>query len=342
MLRSVPVVLLFASASSAGDREAVVRADEAVLLAGPDGGSPETMRLGRGQRVRVISEDGSYFVVRAPAGSIAWVRGAYLRFVPERPTTLPAAAVVDANGQAKLRPGRLNEPKPLLLERTGLPDGTAVTVVGPKVEIDGVKWYPIIAPEDDVRYVAKSAIEIGGTVPVAVGPATIGRGGMTTAEQPRWQEAQAAERSGDTVRAEALYLELARDMQKPGGSDAVAEACFARVHELRQKRKPSGVEVATARPRSEPRDRPEPRAERAEAAWVGPGVLYGSSLRVNGQKVYALQSTSQTVLTYVLPGPGIDLASRTGKLVRVNGSSAPLTGYPGKTVLTATSVELEP
>lgn len=345
----------------AGEREAVVVVDEAVLLAGPGGGMPETMRLRRGQRVRVAQEEGAYYVIQPPAGSIAWVRGAYLQFVPERaggPVNFPAAAVVDGNQQVKIRPGRVNELIPLTVERTVVPDGTAVTVIGQKVELEGVKWYPIAAPDDDFRYVLKESIRIGepidskfvvngtqasfprtASAAVVANPAT---------GESRFRDAQAAEQAGDLERAERLYLECAKEMARPGGSDKMAEQCYAKVHEIRERKRkagqfsePSRTLAATVPERPPTTSAPanDRRADPAtEGGWQGPGTVYPSSIRFNGQKLFALQSNSQTVLTYLLPGPGVDLSSYSGKVIRVYGLSAPLTGYAGKTVMTVTKV----
>jgi hypothetical protein len=140
---------LFTSIAGAGERDAVVIADQAVLLAGPGAGMPEAAVLRRGTRLRIVREEGDYYAVQPPAGSIAWIRHVYLTFVPEKPggpTQFPTAAVVDSNNQARLRIGRVGEPRPLNVERTAVPDGTLLTVIGQKVEIEGGKWYPVIAP----------------------------------------------------------------------------------------------------------------------------------------------------------------------------------------------------
>jgi hypothetical protein len=362
-MRPLMLLISICSGSScwAGEREAVVVVDEAVLLAGPGGGMPETMRLRRGQRVRVAMEEGAYYVIQPPAGSIAWVRGAYLQFVPERaggPVNFPAAAVVDGNQQVKIRPGRVNEPKPLAVERTTVPDGTAVTVVGQKIDVEGVKWYPIAAPDDDFRYVLKESIRIGepidskfvvngtqATFPRTASAAVVAN--QATGES-RFRDAQAAEQAGDLERAERLYLECAKEMAKPGGSDKLAEQCYAKVHEIRERKRKAGQLAAPSRtlaatvpdrPPSAPTSANDRRSDAAtEGGWQGPGTVYPSSIRFNGQKLYALQSNSQTVLTYLLPGPGIDLSSYSGKSIRVYGQSAPLTGYAGKTVMTVAKV----
>ncbi len=159
------VLLLSGSSAFAAEREAFVKVDAVSLLAGPGTNLPETARLARGARVRIHHEEGDYYAVQPPAGCISWVRMSYLQFVkPVDSTAFPCAAVVDANGMAKLQSGRVGDAKPLGIERTSLPDGTVLTVVGQKVEVNGVKWYPVASPEDDFRFVLKSHVDLGSAI----------------------------------------------------------------------------------------------------------------------------------------------------------------------------------
>lgn len=374
-------VLIFVSPTTfGGEREAFVRGDETSLLAGPGSGMPETARLRRGTRLRIHHEEGDYYAVQPPAGSISWVRAGYLQFVPERPggpTVFPVAAVVDANGQARLKAGRVGDNRPLGVERTAVPDGTLLTIVGQKVEVEGIKWYPVVCPEDDFRYIARNTVELGspvdskfvvtlpnnGVVPVAgsspAGPVASIPGSAPPIggnwNHPLWVEAQRAERAGEWDRAETVYLSLAREMNKPGGNEKLAEECYARVHDLREKRRRTnggrtsrvepndttgdGVRRTSAMTASTATPVKKETATDDRPRWEGPGMLYPSAMRVNSQKLYALQTTGDFVVTYAVPGPGVDLSTAVGKPVRLFGTVTPLTGYPGKTVMTVTKVE---
>jgi hypothetical protein len=167
---------------------------------------------------------------------------------------------------------------------------------------------------------------------------------------PTWRNAVLAEQAGEFDRAEKLYLELAKDTARSGGSDALAEQCYAKVHQLREKRLKNSpirkADLALANPRTLPVSTSTTatapsQASDSEARWEGPGLLYASSLRVNNQKLYALQSTSQNVIVYVMPSTAIDLSPYVGKSIRLNGTAQPLTGYPGKNLMTPSRVELE-
>ena len=368
-------VLLIPATAYTAEREAFVKSDEVSLLAGPGTNMPETARLRRGARIRVHHEEGDYFAIQPPAGCISWVRMNYLQFVkPGESIAFPSAAVVDANGLAKLKAGRVGEAKPLGVERIAVPDGTVLTVVGQKVEIDGVKWYPVAAPEDDFRYVLKTTVELGNaieskyvvtspnngptgmetaaipTLPTASIPAPAGGYG----NHPRWIEAQRAERAGDLDLAEKIYLDLAKEMNKPGGTEKLAEDCYARVHDIRERRRrSSGRTSMTTTPTPERRDDAKGDVTTVSAVtqnkseiatsetprWEGPGTLYTSALRFNGEKLFALQSNPKSVLTYAIAGKGVDLSRQTNQSLRLYGTIVPLAGYPGQTVMTVTRVE---
>jgi hypothetical protein len=386
----------------AGEQDGYIRIGEVALYSTSNANSPEVVRLGKNHKLRIHHEEGDFYAVLPPAGSVSWVRGAYLRFVPEKaggPTVFPVAAVVDSNGQAKSRHGRVNLMRPLeVQERTEVLDGTAVTIIGQKVDIDGIKWYPISSLEDDFRYVPKNAIDFGR--PTELRTAALKSNNsqaysnaatnslVNSPENSRvsqgwshstWLEAQTAEKAGELERAEKLYLNLAREMMKAGGNEKVTEDCYARVHELREKRRKAGgqnliLTSHTGEPsvgefvKSQEKERTNssPIAvspsnstltnssltnsslansssskSEQEGRWEGPGTIYASSLRVNSQKVYALQSTPDRVIAYLVSGPNVDLSKYVGKYIRVYGQSKPLTGYPDKTLMTVREIDVD-
>ena len=158
---AVTALVLGSFPTPAAEREAFVKADDVALLAGPGTGMPEVARMRRGTRLRVNHESGDYYAVQPPAGSISWVRAGYLHFVSERPggpTVFPAAAVVDANGLAKLKVGKVGDAKPLGVERTALPDGSVLTVVGQRIELDGIKWFPVASYD---KYMYENYYSVG-------------------------------------------------------------------------------------------------------------------------------------------------------------------------------------
>lgn len=373
------LLAVFSQVAQAAEQEAFVKTDEASLLAGPGNGMPEAARIRKNTKLRIHHEEGDYYAVQPPAGSVSWIRMSYLQFVRQpnattEPSIFPAQAVVDANGLAKLKSGRVGEAKPLSVERVAIPDGSILTVVGQKVDVDGMKWYPIAAPEDDFRYILKSAVELGsaveskfvvnspnnGVINNSIQPAS-GTNAISSVavpsggnwNHPSWIEAQRAERAGEWDRAEKTYLELAKEMNKPGGTEKLAEDCYARVHDIREKRRKALGRTSSAIPSSSEINRREVGTSTGNitqvknevpaedaARWEGPGTLYLSALRLNGEKLYALQSNPRSVITYAKAGTGIDLSRYTNQTVRLFGTVSPLTGYPGNTVMLVTKVEL--
>jgi hypothetical protein len=140
--------------------------------------SPETGKLELGNRVTVLSAEGNdWLAIQPPQGSISWIPWTLVE--PQAKPggdgkiNPPFNAVVTPDDGASIRPGAVGEFKPLGVQKTKLPKGTIVHVVGPRVKVkaDGdeleANWYPIIAPKDDVRYVRRDAIEWVGAAPGA-------------------------------------------------------------------------------------------------------------------------------------------------------------------------------
>lgn len=140
--------------------------------------SPETGRLEAGNRVTVLSAEGNdWLAIQPPQGSISWIPWTLVE--PQVKPGLdgkispPFNAVVTPDDGANIRAGAVGDTKPLGVQRTKLPKGTIVQVVGPRVKVkaDGdeleANWYPIIAPKDDVRYIRRDAVEWVGAAPGA-------------------------------------------------------------------------------------------------------------------------------------------------------------------------------
>lgn len=152
--------------------------------------SPETGKLEVGSRVTVISAEGNdWLAIQPPAGSISWIPWTLVepqtKPGPDGKLATPFNAVVSPDDGASIRPGAVGETKPLGVQRTKLPKGTIVQVVGPRVKVkaDGeeleANWYPIIAPKDDVRYVRRDAVEWAGAAPA---PSFVVKAGGSTSK----------------------------------------------------------------------------------------------------------------------------------------------------------------
>ncbi len=153
-----------------------IKTATAVVRAAPGDLSPETDTLTRGQYVTVSETDNhDWLAIQPPSGSMSWIPWTMVE--PQKadpkgaPPVPPFLAVVSAEAKAPvaIRAGKVGEARPLGVERTKLPQGTFVRVIGPRVKliVDGDSsetiWYPIAAPVDDFRFIRKDAIEWTGS-----------------------------------------------------------------------------------------------------------------------------------------------------------------------------------
>ncbi|MBA4062811.1 MAG: hypothetical protein C0501_03730 [Isosphaera sp.] len=230
-----------------------------------------------------------------------------------------------------------------------MPAGTILTVIGPKVTVDGKSWYPVVPPAGDVRYVPKAAVTADKAVntsvtvrdtvpavaaefrppasrererpeeraPVAHAPGSPVRTAPAV-DHPLWAQAEAAEKDGRLDDAEKLLFQLAKEMNAPGGDHDVANRCYTRIHTLREKKRG---------PAAPPPDRPLPRPEQRgtpvadRSGWNGPGRLVRSALAIDGRKTYALEPNPGVPVVYVVAGPGVDLERFVNRRVTVQGAS---------------------
>ncbi len=288
MIRAVSALLAVVACpalicAQSGPYLGVVADPETRLRAGPSDQYPETGALPRGIRVVVQDEEAGWLKIDAPQGQVSWVPTQFIEgFDAARPT--PQRVVVSSEGDVTLAAGSAGIAQPLQIRRVKVPNGTLLTIVGPKVIFDGKSWYPVSPPSGDYRYVAKTAIQFekpantSFVVRDAIPPATIPnldtRPGVNGAmpdpsvrqastevnpvksavNHPLWTQAEAAERDGKYDDAEKLYFELARQMNGSGGDHDIANLCYSRIHSLREKKR-GPIAVGTGTPAwSPPKD----------------------------------------------------------------------------------------
>jgi hypothetical protein len=242
---------------------AVVADVEVKLRAGPSSELPETGVLARGSVVTVERDDGSgWLAISAPSGSVSWIAATFVEDpTPEQPT--PKRGFVHSEGEVTLATGKAGLAQPLDIRREKIPQGTIVLLIGPKVDFNGKKWYPIAPPPGDVRYVPKTALQFekplnnaatvrvnetitpanNNTPPVVAipGAGTPAGGGFTAGKpavnHPLWAQAETAEREGRLADAEKLYFDLAAIMNAEGKDHDLANLCYTRIHTIRDKRR---------------------------------------------------------------------------------------------------------
>lgn len=329
MRAALPALLLFVGIAAAGQTLGTLTMDSP-LRASPKADGLETGTLARGSTVVVHHEEGDWLAVQPPRGSVSWISHLFLEFPDGTPNAgFPKNAVVRADGDVKLAVGRAGVPRPLDVRRTAIPDGTIVLVIGPavKVEDDRCTWYPVVPPEDDFRYLPRSAVQLQREAPVGfvvkspaadsastrvpvpaevAGPVPVG-GKPGWPNHPLWVQAEQAERAGDLEQAERLYFQLAKEMNAPGGDGELANLCYTRVHAIRERRRarqggssgsnwssaaqPDSAVVPAAAIEHKDATPREPAAERSEKPAEGRGQWTGSGfLRIAGFKIGARQA----------------------------------------------------
>jgi hypothetical protein len=247
------------------------------LRSGPSEQMPACGTLEAGEEVIIHHiEGGEWLAIQPPRGSLSWISQLCVEVKrrPDDPTNkFPVDGVVSPmdSGEVKIAAGSMGETKPLNVQRTKIPAGTLVRIIGPKVIVnaeDGDSgWYPIVPPRDDFRYVPRNDIEITGTAekngftvkqaaaeqkastgvsvlsiaqPGGAAPAT------TDPNWPNntlWRDAERARAEGNLTRAEELYFQLAKDANK-NGDVKLANLCYERIHLVREQGRSGSAKTA--------------------------------------------------------------------------------------------------
>jgi hypothetical protein len=340
------------------------------LRCGPSEQMPACGTLEPGEEVIIHHvEGGDWLAIQPPRGSLSWISQLCVE-VKRRPddpaNKFPVDGVVSPldSGDVKIAAGSMGEAKPLNVQRTKIPAGTLVRIIGPKVTVnaeDGESgWYPIVPPRDDFRFVARKDIDMTGTAEKSgftvkqanaeqtatsgVSVLSIGAGtnDPNWPNSALWRDAERARAEGNVAKAEELYFQLAKEANK-NGDVKLANLCYERIHLVREQGRtgPAKPAVAPADPgwRAAETARPaKPEPPAYANAVYGDGILRRVSFAYNGQKVYALTDQKGQVRYYILPN-GNDLDKHVGKWLEVSGTSSSPKEFGGDTVLSVKQVE---
>ena len=212
---------------------------DAQVRSGPSANYYATEVIHRGDTVHVVGSDGSdWLAITPPAGSYSWVDAHYV-------TTLGNTATVQVDGVqiwvgSRLRPA--NE-RPSVT-KTSVNRGTLLSVIG-QPEVGAETLLPIKPPPQEVRYIEKSAIapaqvsqQVGSNqatnVPPSYSqPSSPPPNSLFSDKNPLLVEAEAAERSGNDLKAAQLYEQLAGQVSLTNHS--LAMQCLNLSDQLRQR-----------------------------------------------------------------------------------------------------------
>jgi hypothetical protein len=132
----------------------------AVLRAGPSEQFPVTCTLKPGDTLLVDHEEenGWLATLDGPGKmySLSWVQNSLVEFDKTKPTPQNVAVT----GDAVLAAGKFGTTEPMTdWRRTKIPEGTILTIIGPKVQSGGKWWFPVAPPSGDFRYIPKQMVQ---------------------------------------------------------------------------------------------------------------------------------------------------------------------------------------
>jgi hypothetical protein len=338
MTRHLAVVaLLLSPLPVLAQQSARITADEAEVRAGPTPKFPVTGKLRLGDAVRVRSaKEGGWLEIEPPPGSMSWISDLVVQ-----PLEGGRTLVVLGDADVDVFAGRTVAVAPMDAIVARLKRGTQLYALGDKVEHNHAQWWPIRPVAGEARYILATSIERPQSMSAKASP---GAAALSTEDkEPRFAQAELAEKEGRWDDAERLYADLARKHRAPGGDFNFAARCEGRIEELRRTRRTGGQVASrtTARPTGqltstsrtgESIDRPpplpgytpaggiEPAPRRSADRGTGPGMLYRSSITIDGVQAYALETRRGQLMCYVTPERGLDLEPYVNRNVELFGT----------------------
>ena len=366
------IVCVGLAAAQTQSTVAVVKVDSVIVRSGPSEKMAPCGKLDLGAEVIAHHLEGSdWYAIQPPVGSISWISqlNVELKRKPGEATdTFPCNAVVNAldSGEVNIAAGMAGERKPLNVQRTKLPTGTLVQIIGAKAHLDGddskTGWYPILPPRDDFRYVPRAALELAGRnektgfvvkgqsdavplttetappaavpnpTPLRTAPESDGSGNQL------WRDAESARANGDYAKAEELYMKLATASNKTGDVK-LANLCYERVHAVREQAQTGkSVSGGSPRPSEDPKLPPTVAVKPDSKTLLGEGVLRTVKFEYQGKKVYALTDSKGNVRLYLI-ADGIELDRYVGKWVEIAGGVTYPKDFGDVGLLTGTRIE---
>lgn len=188
--------------------EATISVPQVEVRSGPSSKFYATGKLFQGERVQVREEKDGWLAITPPKGSFSWISS----WVIER---REKTAIVLAQDGAPVRVGSSLSDQEPTVEQVKVARGSMHRIVGPAQ--DG-KWWPIEPPQQEVRYIPKDAVQTKPTVEtVSNSPPADAKGGNGWATpggstSPTMQQAEQAQKAGQTAEAIRLYEQAGREL----------------------------------------------------------------------------------------------------------------------------------
>jgi hypothetical protein len=288
-----------------------------------------TSKLHQGDVVKVVKNrpaQNGWIAIKPPRGSFSWINAVLVQVDDH-------TGVVRAEDSPVLIGSALTNSPPSV-RTTPLPRGATVVILDkPLVASDGSRWLPIEPHITEVRYIPASALE-GGPVhavaskpagpvnaPASAGPESDPAGDI---KDPRFLQAQQAEREGRYADAEKLYQQLADQTTDPN----VKLVCLNRLSHLRPTAGPQANLTGQIIPTPANQGATGAVNPAAAGQWSGPGWFRKAGFNLDGKQVYAFQDYRGQHLFYLMAEAGVSLDQYVNRNVNVYGK----VGYRGDTV----------
>ena len=275
-----------------------IRVPETEVRSGP---SPEfyaTNRLRLSDPVQIVKVDApvtGWVPIAPPAGSFSWIDQNFVQIVENGKSALVTSQ------DAGIRPAPMYEGVLPTIEKTKLPKGTFLLVIGaPK--FDGRNhWVPVASPKQEIRYIPLSALRPQPPEQIV----------SSTSSQSFSQPGRTGEGPWPS-QVNATTTSLSR----PGSGDG--SPIPPRVQTSSQY--PSAPEAGHA-VRLSPPVNLVPNTGGSQMLWYGPNWCYRTSFNVDGKQAYRCEPCNGETLFYVTAGPGVDLEPFVNRKLHVYGSS---------------------
>jgi hypothetical protein len=346
MLGSVLLMLLVGSVS-AQPTTATVKQPGAEVRSGPSVAPLHytTNQLGPGEPVEVVKEEADgWLAIKPPPGSFSWINKRFLRQLGKNVWSVESEVPVEVLFGSAMR-----QEKPIAISAR-VERGTLVESIGqPLTTPDDGIWLPIKPPPTEVRYVRAADVTRNGArtanaspglaapqaaspvpqawngsaVPLVPSPsAERQQGGPQPASNPRWIEAERAEKEGRIKEAIDSYYLLGREVANT--DHELSMRCFNQAAALQRR---GGYTVET-RLRPVAAGAPGVALAAPQACCVPCGqneYVFRGRLReayqsLDHKRTFALENSQGQIVAYVT-STGANLESYLGRVVEVGGAA---------------------
>ncbi|MCX7666087.1 MAG: hypothetical protein N2112_11130 [Gemmataceae bacterium] len=302
--------------------------------------------LKKGDTVHVVGSEGEFYSIKPPEGIVSFVHAIHLGKL-EAGEKGRFNAVVSIESGTDVRAGESVRSRPLPVVTIRLPAGTIVEIVGDAVtdvQRNGTstKWYPIIPPEGDVRWIPKTVVRKIAAVPPPpviaskpspetsggkLPPASVEKTGLPSslANHKLLPDAERAEQALDYHLALSIYNQIYEDLRKQSAESEALTIVYNRIVQSQSKireaarPKPSTEGTLTSSNSSgKPLEGSIQKLPEPKLVTYGPGYLREvPNLYIEGVQAYKLIDDRGYVIIYAIPQRGVNLAEMTSVRDRV-------------------------